>query len=289
MKFGINIDPHVPFDVLTRRWQTAEELGFDQIWVADHSRDYRDERGAWFDAWTTTAVLAERTERVRIGTLVSNPILRHPVVLAKQAAAVDHLSGGRLELGIGTGVAGFDHEAVGIEYWSVGERVRRFAEYVRIVDELLRAEGPYSFDGRYYRTSGVGIRPPTPQRPRPPITVGGQAPTVRRVAAERADRWNTHGPFGKSPEEIVEVTRQQNREMDEQCAAFGREPKDIKRSLLLFSALDPWTGDVGFERLVDMFRPAGIEEFVVFWPPDDQMADLERIASKVLPSFKEDR
>jgi alkanesulfonate monooxygenase SsuD/methylene tetrahydromethanopterin reductase-like flavin-dependent oxidoreductase (luciferase family) len=289
VKFGLNIDPHVPFDVLTERWRKAEELGFDQLWVADHTRDYRDERAPWFDGWIALAALAERTERIRIGTLVSSPILRHPVLLAKQAAAVDHLSGGRVEVAIGTGIAGFDHEAVGVEYWEPRERVDRLREYVQIVDELLRTQGPYEFQGRYYRTTGVGISPPTVQRPRPPLTIGGQSPTVRRVAAERADRWNTHGPFGKSPAEIVEITKRQNAEMDERCATYGRNPADVKRSLLLFDALDPWVAEDAFERFVEMFLAVGIEEFVLFWPPDDRMDTLERVANKVIPNLKETR
>jgi alkanesulfonate monooxygenase SsuD/methylene tetrahydromethanopterin reductase-like flavin-dependent oxidoreductase (luciferase family) len=289
VKFGINIDPHVPFDVLTERWRTAEDLGFDQLWVADHSRDYRDERNTWFDGWTVMAAMAERTQRIRIGTLVSNPILRHPVLLAKQVAAVDHLSSGRVELAIGTGIAGFDHEAVGVEYWEPRERVDRFREYVQIVDEVLRTQGPYEFQGRYYRTTGVGINPPTVQRPRPPLTIGGQSPTVRRVAAECADRWNTHGPLGKSPEEILEITTRQNAEMDEQCVANGRSTGDVKRSLLLFDALDPWATPDALERLVTMFAPTGVDEFVLFWPPDDRIELLERVATKVIPNLKEDR
>jgi len=289
VKFGLNIDPHVPFDVLAQRWRTAEELGFDQLWVADHSRDYRDRANPWFDGWTVMAAMAERTNSIRIGTLVSNPILRHPVLLAMQAAAVDHLSAGRVELGIGTGVADFDHEAMGIDYWQPRERVQRYAEYMQIVDDVLRADEPYSFEGRHYRTSGASINPPTPQQPRPPITVGGQSPTVRRVAAQRADRWNTHGPFGKSPDEIAAITMRQNAEMDEQCAAYGRDPRDVKRSLLLFDALDPWASPDALERLVTMFRSVGIEEFVLFWPPDDRIDMLERVASKVIPTLEEDR
>jgi alkanesulfonate monooxygenase SsuD/methylene tetrahydromethanopterin reductase-like flavin-dependent oxidoreductase (luciferase family) len=289
LKFGLVLPPNAPLDVLAERSRLAEDLGFDQLWTEDHSRDYRNAKGAWFDGWIVLAAMATWTKRIRIGTLVSNPILRHPVLLAKQTAAVDQLSGGRVELGIGTGIAGFDHEAMGVDYWEPRERVRRYAEYVQIVDELLRTVEPYTFEGRYYRTHAVSTAPPTPQRPRPPITVGGQSPTVRRVAAERADRWNTHGPFGKSPEEILEITTRQNAEMDEQCAANGRSTGDVKRSLLLFDALDPWATPDALERLVSMFAPTGVEEFVLFWPPDDRIELLERVATRVIPTLKEDR
>lgn len=280
MKFGIVVRPNAPFEVLAERSRAAEELGFDQVWTEDHSRDYRDAKGPWFDGWTVLAAMAMWTERIRIGTLVSNPILRHPVRLAKQAAAVDSLSNGRLELGIGTGIAGFDHDAMGIDQWEPRERVRRYAEYVAIVDELLRTDRPYSFDGEYYTTRGASTRPPTVQQPRPPITVGGQSPTVRRVAADRAQRWNTHGPFGRSPEEIAEVTRVQNAEMDEQCESAGRDPRSLKRSLLLFETLDVWAAPDALERIVDLFVPAGVEEFVLFWPPDDRRDELDSMVAK---------
>lgn len=286
MKFGIVVRPNAPLEALAERSRLAEELGFDQLWTEDHTRDYQDAKGPWFDGWTVLAAMVTWTERIRIGTLVSNAISRHPVRLAKQAAAVDHLSNGRLELGIGTGIAGFDHEAMGVPYWEPKERVRRYAEYVRIVDELLSTDAPFTFEGEYYRTSGASTRPPTVQRPRPPITVGGQAPTVRRVAAERADRWNTHGPFGKTPEEIAAVTRRQNEEMDERCATFGRDPRSVVRSLLMFDSLDAWQHDGALERTVELFVPAGIQEFVLFWPRDDDRARLERLATEVIPALR---
>lgn len=278
MKFGIVVRPNAPFETLAWRAHLAEQLGFDQLWTEDHTRDYLDPKGPWFDGWTVLTAMALWTETIRIGTLVSNAIRRGPVMLAKQAAAVDQLSGGRLELGIGSGIAEFDHNAMGLPYWDVRERVRRFAEYVTIVDEVLRTDAPYAFEGEYYSTSGVSTRPPTVQRPRPPITIGGQAPTIRRVAAERADRWNTHGQFGKSVEEIAEITKRQNAEMDEQCAAAGRDPSAVTRSLLLFASLDVSQGDAALPKIVELFRSSGIEEFVVFWPPDDDLDRLERLA-----------
>ena len=287
MRFGILVPQDAPFDVLAERWRRAEELGFDQLWVADHTADYRDLNGHWFDGWATLAAMATTTSRIRIGPLVANPILRHPAVLARQAASVDHLSGGRLELGIGTGIAGFDHAAVGSEYWSPRERAARFREYVEVVDSLLTA-GPqgYQFRGRHYGTTGPALAPPCPQRPRPPLVVGGQSPTVRRIAAERADCWNTHGPFDRNASEIWEITRQQNAELDELCATHGRDPAVLRRSLLLFGELDAWASPDAFERIVSQFRDAGMHEFVVFWPPDDRLHLLERIATTVIPALR---
>jgi alkanesulfonate monooxygenase SsuD/methylene tetrahydromethanopterin reductase-like flavin-dependent oxidoreductase (luciferase family) len=287
VRFGVYVLQDAPFPILIERWRRAEELGFDQLWLADHSGDFRHLGGHWFDGWTTLAVMATVTTRIRIGMLVSNPILRHPALLAREAVAVDHLSGGRLELGIGTGIAGFDHAAMGSAYWPPRERATRFAEYVEVVDGLLRRP-PRSepFAGRYYRAGGAPIVPSPVQHPRPPITVGGQSPTVRRVAAAHADCWNTHGPFDRSAAEILEITRRQNHELDELCAATGRNPAELRRSLLLFDVLDAWVTPDAFERIVSEFREAGMHEFVVFWPADDQWALFERVATKVLPALR---
>ena len=264
MRFGILIDQDAPFEVLTERWRRAEELGFDAVYVADHSTDYRRPGGPWFDGLTVLAAMVERTERVRVGTLVANPILRAPQLLAREAHALDHLSGGRLELGIGTGIAAFDYTAMGVQPLAPKARAERLRGYVAAVDELLR---------------GDALAPPTPQRPRPPITVGGQSPTVLRIVVERADCWNTHGPFGASLREILAVTRDQNAWLSDACVARGRDPAALRRSLLLFRALDAWASPDALERVVAAFAEIGMREFVVFWPTPDRMRLLERAAA----------
>jgi alkanesulfonate monooxygenase SsuD/methylene tetrahydromethanopterin reductase-like flavin-dependent oxidoreductase (luciferase family) len=135
-RFGIEVPQDAPFPALVERWQRAEELGFDHLWVADHSADtrtdhsgdYRNLDGTWFDGWTVLAVMAKETTHIRVGTLVSNPVFRPPALLAKEALTIDHLSGGRLELGIGTGIEPLDHATMRLDYWSPGERVARFSE-----------------------------------------------------------------------------------------------------------------------------------------------------------------
>ena len=279
IRFGILIPQDAPFDELVQRWRRAEELGFDAAYVADHSGDYRNLDGYWLDGWTVLTHVAARTERIRIGTLVSNPLLHHPAQLAKQAVAVDQLSGGRLELGIGTGIAGFDHDAVGQAYWPPAERADRFAEYVAIVDGVLHSTGrSFRHAGAYFRTEGTPMSPGPQQQPRPPITVGGQSPAVLRVAAQHADCWNTHGPFGRAVDEIVEVTAQQNGRLDELCREQGRDASTLRRSLLLFDALDAWSSEHQFEHIVRQFLETGIHEFVVFWPPEARLSLLSRAA-----------
>lgn len=280
LRFGILIPQDAPFDELVGRWRHAEQLGFDAAYVADHSGDYRDLGGYWLDGWTALTHLAAHTTTIRIGTLVSNPLFRHPAQLARQAAAVDHLSGGRLEIGIGTGIAGFDHDAVGEPYWPSDERAARFAEYVELVDGVLRSpSGSYRHAGHHYRTADIALNPPPQQQPRPPITVGGQSPTVLRVAARHADCWNTHGPFGASIDQIAHITAEQSQRLDVLCEDAGRDPRSLRRSLLLFDALDAWAEAGRFEKIVDRFLQVGTREFVVFWPPANPLAPLERAAA----------
>jgi alkanesulfonate monooxygenase SsuD/methylene tetrahydromethanopterin reductase-like flavin-dependent oxidoreductase (luciferase family) len=295
VRFGIEVPQDAPFATLIERWRQAEELGFDHLWVADHLADtrtdhsggYRNLGGTWFDGWTVLAVMAKETTRIRIGTLVSNPVLRPPALLAKEALTIDHLSRGRLELGIGTGIEPLDHATMGLDYWSPQERVARFSEYVEVVDALMRSPSrAYAFEGRYYRTWEAAMGPPPIQQPRPPITVGGQSPTVLRVAAERADCWNTAGPHGVGMDEILETTRQQNERLDELCVAFGREPTELRRSLFMVGALDAWASPEAVEWIVKRFGEIGIGEFVLFWPPDERLDLFERVATEVIPSLK---
>ncbi len=286
VRFGILIPQDAPIDQLAERWRRAEEMGFDIAYVTDHTGDYRNLAGYWLDGWTVLTHMARHTDRIRIGTLVTNPLLHHPAQLAKQAVAVDHLSGGRLELGIGTGIAGFDHNAVGQDYWPPRERADRFAEYVAIVDGVLRSPGgSFQHTGTYLRSSGTPMSPAPVQQPRPPITVGGQSPTVLRVAVQHADCWNTHGPFGRTVDEIAEVTARQNQRLDEACVEQGRDPSTLRRSLLLFDALDAWSSADHFEKVAHQFRETGTHEFVVFWPPQDRLPLLDR-AADLMPDLR---
>lgn len=286
--FAVMIHQDAPFPDLVARWREAEAAGFDAAYVCDHTNDYRDTGGYWLDGWTVLGAVAAATSTIRIGPLVANPILRPPVSLALTAVAVDHLSAGRLDLGVGTGIAGFDHTATGTPYWKPKERVARFREYVEILDGLLRAtEGPITYEGEHLRAGPTRLVPPPVQRPRPPLVLAGQSPTVRRVAAERADTWNTHGPFGADIEEILEVTRRQNAEINDWCARAGREPSALRRSVLLLGPTDPWVAPGALAQLVDRFVQAGATDFVLPWPADDaQRKVYDGAVTDVLPRLR---
>jgi alkanesulfonate monooxygenase SsuD/methylene tetrahydromethanopterin reductase-like flavin-dependent oxidoreductase (luciferase family) len=282
LRFGVLVVPDAPFPTLVQRWHRVEELGFDFLFVADHFRHTSNASLPWFDGWTVLAAMAVHTTSVRIGPLVANPVLRGPAVLAKAAAAIDHLSTGRLELAIGKGVEEFDHRSTGTPVWSPRERAARFREYVQVVDGVLKGwQTPFSFDGRYYRTQDSSVAPAPPQRPRPPLTVGGQSPTVRRVAAERADCWNTFALGDASFNDIVDTVRRHNNELDELCTELGRPAATLRRSLVLWRPLDPWETPDAFTRIVTAFRETGITEFIVMWPANDRLPLLERAATTI--------
>jgi alkanesulfonate monooxygenase SsuD/methylene tetrahydromethanopterin reductase-like flavin-dependent oxidoreductase (luciferase family) len=285
--FGVNTAANAPFDVLRRRWQLVEELGFENAWVPDHTASFAG-GGAipCYDGWTVLAAMACHTATIRIGTMVSNPVLRHPTILAKQALAVDALSGGRLELGIGTGIAEFDADAVGEPLGTVRDRTARLAEYVDVVASLLDSPEPRTFEGDFYRLTT--LRSPEPvQHPRPPITIGGQHRRVIEVAAKHADRWNTHGPAGAELEEILAKTAQQVALLEELAEQHGRRPETISRTLMGAQALDVWSRDITVPEICERFAPLGFTHLVLGWPGEDRVGELERLAGDVLPGLRE--
>jgi alkanesulfonate monooxygenase SsuD/methylene tetrahydromethanopterin reductase-like flavin-dependent oxidoreductase (luciferase family) len=277
--------PDRPFPILAQRVRWLEDLGFDQVFMPDHSADLRMPGGPWFDTWSALALAAVSTRRIRIGTMVANQILRPPAQLAKQAIGIDHMSGGRFELGIGAGLFPWDHHSVGTVPWSPRERAERFADYAAIVDGVLRG-GAFSHQGKRLWVKDVVTVPGSLQSPRLPLAVGGQSPTLIRVAAERADAWNTHGPPGASAAEVLAITAEQNRRLDRLAADAGRDPADIRRSYTIFGPWDPRGGRHTYEEIFDRFSAAGVSEFVLDWPGEAHLKEFERVAREVIPPLR---
>ena len=160
LRFGVLTSPSIPWAQMVERWQTIEALGFDSVWLPDHFVSFREPRSPRLEAWTLLPALATQTTRIRIGTLVSAIPFRNPAILARQALTVDHLSQGRLELGLGTGASGDldpSYAMTGIDDWALSERVARFQEVVEIVDQLLCNEVS-SYQGQYYRLQDTAMR-----------------------------------------------------------------------------------------------------------------------------------
>ena len=287
LRFGIMLYPDASLLDLPQQARWLEELGFDQMYLPDHSADPFNRGGPWFDGWTVLPALAAATERIRIGTLVSNPILRPPATLARQALTVDHLSGGRLDLGIGAGVFEWDHHAVGEEPWTPKERAGRYADYVAILDGILGGTGEsFTHEGEWLQARDITTAPGTLQRPRPTLITGGQSPTVLRVTAERADVWNTIGPMIDDGAEILAATASQNRKLDEMLEQVGRDPQSLRRSYAVFGPFDIWERNITLQEVVERFGEIGMTEFVLGLPPADRMDEFEQLARETIPALR---
>jgi len=297
-RFGFLTVQNAPWDALVERWRYLEELGFDAAWVADHFVNPNDPAQPWFEGWTALAGLAARTTRIRVGTLVTNITLRHPALLARAALTVDHISGGRLELGLGPGGAPLDHTMLGDAVWAPPERVRRFGEAVALVDRLLR-EGVATHRGRYYRVDGATMQPGPVQRPRPPLHLAAHGPATIAIAARHADAWNMTGTLGQgrraglqfSADEMVGMVRERAALLDARARACGRDPRAIRRCFVFVAGVTPetpWASPEAFRDFVGRYREAGISEFVFHWPRDGATAAIERVARDALPALQAD-
>ena len=279
-RFGIFIAQGDPYPVLVRKWRHYEELGIETIWNPDHFLRPTDPTAPMFEGWTSLAALATETSRVRMGALVSSNLLRHPALLAQEAITVDHISGGRLEVGVGCGWFEEEHRRFRIPLPEPGPRVDRFSEAVEIIDRLLRGE-TVTYEGSHYRLSEAKLRPYPVQLPRPPLTLAAHRPRMLRIAARYADRWNSMG----TPEEMAE----RNRLIDDECERIGRDPAGIIRSLFL-NAFDPslrdlpdlWESAGAFSEVVGRFSEAGVGEFILNQPRPEQQDAADAILSELL-------
>ncbi|HEX4213006.1 MAG TPA: LLM class flavin-dependent oxidoreductase [Candidatus Dormibacteraeota bacterium] len=279
-RFGICTDQNMSWEETVSRWRRYEELGYDSVWDCDHMVQPSRPDGPYFEGWTLLAALAVRTERIRIGVLVTCNTFRHPSVLAKQAVTVDHISGGRLEVGLGAGWYEPEHERFGIPFPETGELVGRFRESVEVLDRLL-SQDVSSYEGRYYQLREAPSRPATVQRPRPPFTLGAFGPRMLRIVARHAETWNAFG----TTDEMLE----RNRMLDAYCAELGRDPDTLNRSIYYWKvgdAIDPWESPEAFEAMARSYMAVGINQFVVDQPDTERLEMAARVASEVLPRLR---
>src|SRR5262252_3924329 len=218
MRYGLKLSQDATIDQLRAVWRVADDAGFDHCWCMDHLATLgpRDD-GPIFEAWALLAGMAVATSRVRIGCMVTGNTYRHPAVLAKMAVTVDHLSGGRLEFGLGAAWAELEHTMLDLEYGTAGQRIARLEEACRMV-KMLWSEERSAFDGRHYRLVGAIANPKPVQKPHPPIWIGGSGERrTLRVVAEHADVWNA---AGGDPAEVARLSDI----LDRHCADVGRDP-----------------------------------------------------------------
>jgi alkanesulfonate monooxygenase SsuD/methylene tetrahydromethanopterin reductase-like flavin-dependent oxidoreductase (luciferase family) len=214
-----------------RMARTAEEIGVDSLWVGDHllyRGNGRPPRGPW-EAWSTLAALAAITRRVELGPLVAATSFHNPAVLAKKAATVDEISGGRLILGLGAGWNEPEYRAYGFPY---DRRVSRFEEAFTIIRTLLR-DGRCDFSGAFFRLEDCELLPRGPRPDGPPLMVGSIGERMLRITLPHVSAWNAWFTwFGNE----VDGYRPMRQHVDDACRAVGRDPAAVERTVALFVA-----------------------------------------------------
>ena len=276
LRFGIKLSQDASIDEYRAVWRIADDAGFDHCWNMDHFASLGgDDTKDIFEAWTALAGMAALTSRVRIGCSVTGNTYRHPAELAKMAVTVDHLSGGRLEFGIGAAWATSEHTMLGLPFGTAGDRADRLEEALKIITSLW-TETRTSHDGKHYQLKDAIAEPKPVQSPHPPIWIGGSGrKRTLRMAAEYAAVWNA---AGGTPEDVADASAV----LDRHCADVGRDPATIRRSVQIR------VGDDFDEvrRKVEEFVAVGISDPLLILQTDDPVARAERLA-EALPRLRE--
>jgi F420-dependent oxidoreductase-like protein len=311
VRFGIQTGlDGVEWPHLLDFWRFMDrETSFDSVWTFDHfvpPGPGADPSGTCLEGWTALAAAAQATERLRVGCLVTGVTYRHPAVLAKMAATVDHISNGRLEFGLGAGWHEGEHQAYGIPFYTVKERQDRLEEAVQLIRLLFDAEGPVDFQGEHYQLKQAPFSPRCVQRPHPPIFVGGGGEKrTLRTAARYGDAINVMGDLDQIEQKIAVLERH--------CKEAGRDPNEITKSAfgLLFLTDDEGraqqmraamagTADTTPERaaetlpignaehvrgVIERFAEAGVSYFVMMSRPPYKFDLYKRISDEVVAAF----
>jgi len=278
MRFAFKTSPqNTTWADMLAVWRAADEIDvYESGWTFDHFYPiFSDPTGPCLEGWTTLTALTQATTRLRVGTLVTGIHYRHPAVLANMATALDIISGGRLELGIGAGWNEEESGAYGIELGSISERFDRFEEACQVLIGLLSADTT-SFSGSYYQLTDARNEPKGPQRPHPPICIGGNGEKrTLKIAAKYAQHWNF---VGGTPAEFA----RKRDVLANHCADIGRDPKQITLSAHL--RLQP---DLDYGQVIEDAAALGAEGLdlaIVYLPAPHDPAVLEPLAEAIRDS-----
>jgi alkanesulfonate monooxygenase SsuD/methylene tetrahydromethanopterin reductase-like flavin-dependent oxidoreductase (luciferase family) len=271
MRHGIVILPQDPWSTARRKWQSAEGLGFDHAWTYDHLswRSLADQ--PWNATIPTLTAAAVVTDTIRLGTFVSSPNFRHPVPFAKEITTVDDISGGRFLLGVGSGGTGFDAFVLGQPEYAPKERHVRFAEFVTLLDDLLRHEGDgergITFDGDWYKAVDARMVGVPAQQPRVPFVLAANGPKGLALVAEHGQGWVTTGKDGATGDEWWSAVTTLVGRLDDAAEKAGRDPASIDRYLSLDSGGQFSLESVGaFDDLVGRAAQLGFTDVISHWP-----------------------
>ncbi|WP_238157876.1 LLM class flavin-dependent oxidoreductase [Kribbella voronezhensis] len=273
----------VGYDDVLRVWREADAIEeIEHAWLFDHLLPIGgDPDGSILEGWTLLSALAAQTQRLRLGLLVTSNRFRPPAMLAKMAATVDIVSGGRLDFGIGVGsrpdhpLARREYAAHGLPFHEVADAVGSFAEACTVIRRLWTETSPFDFHGNYLDLTGAFCNPKPLQSPHPPIVIGGRSAAVLRIAAEHADVWNIPGG------DLEDVVRR-SALLDRYCAEIGRDPASITRSIHLPVSYDEPGATreaiveavgAGFEHVV-LGLPAPYPAKVAQWVADELITSV---------------
>lgn len=276
MRFSFWPTPSQAFGDVLDLCSHAEQTGWDGIWYADHFMpNAEDTSTPWPEAWVTLSALGARVPRLRLGTLVSGNTYRHPAVLAKMAATLDHITGGRVVLGIGSGWQENEHTQYGIPFYTVPERLKRLDEACQVIRSLF-SETKTNFDGAYYQLQDASLEPKPVQQPLPLLIGGGGEKMTLKITARYADEWNVWG--------TVDTLRHKMAILDQHCADIGRDPRSIQRSAvaLLFMSDDA--------KFLEQMRNAKLQQAAIIGTPaevKDIVADYAAagVDELIVPDF----
>ena len=262
--------PDQPLAEFLARVRDVEQTGARTVWTYDHLSWAGLRGGPWFATVPMLAAAAVTTTTVRLGTQVATPNFRHPVPFAQEVMTLDHLSGGRVDLGVGAGARDFDARVLGQAELTLRERADRFEEWVALLVAGLPG-GVTNHSGRYYTAVDAQTLPGSVQSPRVPLTVAATGPRGMRLAAEHADAWVTYGPYDRSlpPDEWLTAVAQQNESF---AAVLGEVAPDRCVRRIAQVALDeqrPFADADTYAQLVQGLDDAGFDEVTVHWPRAD--------------------
>ncbi len=265
---------HSEWQPIVDFWKEGDRIeAYDAGWTFDHLDPiFSDRDGPVFEGWTMLAALSGIVHRIRLGVMVTGNTYRHPAVLANMAATLDVASGGRLEIGLGTGWVEAEHTSYGIPLPPWKERFDRLEETCEIL-HLLFTEQAADFDGTFYHLEGAKALPKPLQKPHPPIVIGGTGEKrTLRIAAMWADQWNLPGGDPGMLRHKVEVLHQH-------CADVGRDPAEIEVSTKIKADGDPGA----LADLVGQFREAGADHIVAMFEAPFDPAKLGAVADRLRP------
>ncbi len=289
-RIGVLVLPTDPLPEAIELARRLDDLGYHQLWTYDHLswRRYRDRPWHATHPWLTA--LAASTGRIRFGTMVSNLNLRHPLLLAKDAMTIDHVSAGRLTIGLGAGGLGFDATVLGAERLTPGQRLDRLSEYAPLLAGLLDGSVE-QHEGDWFRVDGARLLPGCVQRPRLPIAVAAGGRRGLRLAAAQADAWITYGDTigdDRTAAGTERIVRGQVDELERACDAIGRDPATIERIYLIGNtAARPLTSIEAFTDFAGRYGDLGFTDLVFHHPrvDDEIWNDPVEIVDEIAARF----